>query len=301
MARAKRARLRRTARARVRRGGRRDLRAVPLAGRMPRGRPVPRPRARGPATASPCMRPTTRTTSKRCGPPGSPGSWWCRSTPSCIRARSTSCSRTAARSHAGSTPGTRTALPTRGGVVPPAPARRNRATTRGQRVAAPSSRARRRDLAWLFYTSGTTGRPKGVMLTHRNLLATTLRLSRRGQPVEPGDALRPRRADVARLGPVQLRPRRARRHQRRARARAVSTRDEVFDLAQRMPGTRDVRRADDGQALWSRMPRSGQAPADAIGTIVYGGGPMYLADIRRGDSRDGAALRADLRPGRDAR
>lgn len=29
------------------------------------------------------------------------------------------------------------------------------------------------DLAWLFYTSGTTGRPKGVMQSHRNLAAMT--------------------------------------------------------------------------------------------------------------------------------
>ncbi|WP_141580555.1 class I adenylate-forming enzyme family protein [Actinomadura sp. WMMA1423] len=42
------------------------------------------------------------------------------------------------------------------------------------------------EVAWLMFTSGTTGRPKGVRLTHRSLLAG-LAVTVSGRPVLPGD------------------------------------------------------------------------------------------------------------------
>lgn len=47
----------------------------------------------------------------------------------------------------------------------------------------------RDDVAWLFYTSGTTGRPKGAMLTHGNLLATTTSYFLDVDTIAPGDAI----------------------------------------------------------------------------------------------------------------
>jgi long-chain acyl-CoA synthetase len=45
------------------------------------------------------------------------------------------------------------------------------------------------DLAWLFFTSGTTGRSKGVMLTHANLVTMALNFLTDIQPVAQGDTL----------------------------------------------------------------------------------------------------------------
>jgi long-chain acyl-CoA synthetase len=45
------------------------------------------------------------------------------------------------------------------------------------------------DLAWLFYTSGTTGRPKGAMLTHRILMAQSLAYYADVDAVGTGDSI----------------------------------------------------------------------------------------------------------------
>ena len=47
----------------------------------------------------------------------------------------------------------------------------------------------RDDLAWLFYTSGTTGQPKGAMLTHHVLMMMTMNFFADMTPLGPDDVI----------------------------------------------------------------------------------------------------------------
>jgi long-chain acyl-CoA synthetase len=135
----------------------------------------------------------------------------------------------------------------------------------------------RDDLAWLFYTSGTTGKPKGVCITHGMIAATSLCYPVDVDPVRSEDAAlyaAPMSHGAGIYAPI---------HVRMGAAHIVPVSggfeaEEVLDLSERHGATSMfmaptmIRRLTDAAKMTGRR-------GEGIKTIVYGGGPMYRADI----------------------
>lgn len=135
------------------------------------------------------------------------------------------------------------------------------------------------DPAWLFYTSGTTGRPKGATITHRNLWFMTLSYIADAGPIEHrmhALMVAPQSHAAGLLMVAYL-----------ARGAAIVLPEsggfdpgEMIPLINHFGGARFFA-APTMVKRFVESPDIGRLEVARLDTIVYGGGPMYVADTLR--------------------
>ncbi len=133
------------------------------------------------------------------------------------------------------------------------------------------------DLAWLFYTSGTTGKPKGVIVTHGMLVAMSLSYFVDADQVRPDDitlyaAPLSHGAGIYSMmhvlvGAGHIFP-----------LSGGFEEAEIFELARHF-GSVHMFAAPTMVKRMTEVAKSSGETGAGLRTVVYGGGPMYLVDI----------------------
>jgi long-chain acyl-CoA synthetase len=142
------------------------------------------------------------------------------------------------------------------------------------------------DLAWLFYTSGTTGRPKGAMLSHQVLAAASEAYAMEVDPITPGDCIL-HAAPMSHGSGIYIMPHVARLGLQVVPESGAFEPEEVITLFNAFPRMSMF-------AAPTMIKRLVACPleckADNIRTLVWGGAPMYVEDALAALDRFGPRL-----------
>jgi len=130
-------------------------------------------------------------------------------------------------------------------------------------------------LAWLFYTSGTTGRSKGAMLSHRNLMAMTVaHLADFDAPDENCSLVHG--APMSHGSGLYIPPYVLRGARQVVPQSAAFEPDEFLDLCEHHPGCSAFL----APTMVARLVQTGRGCPRNLRTVVYGGGPMYVDSLK---------------------